>query len=195
MFATVDSFTEPWEAHLFCNRLEAENISAFVVHEYHIWVVWPYALALGGAKVQVPYELRNEAAAIRWMCEQGEFKKLLQDAVGDLDDDCCPYCSSHRVEKRSSIPFAAAAGISTIFLRAMFPAKATIHECQDCQHSWRTPLGVPIWVALGTALSGALATLLVLAVLSGSIWSLFYTHHQGAGSFPFSRLPEQFPVK
>ena len=42
------------EAHIFRLRLEAEGIFAVVAHEHHVWANWPYAMALGGVKVQVP---------------------------------------------------------------------------------------------------------------------------------------------
>src|SRR5215471_4944565 len=65
MLVTVDSFREPWEAHLFKMRLEAEDIPAFVRLEYHIWMFWPYSTALGGARVQVPVHLQETACEIR----------------------------------------------------------------------------------------------------------------------------------
>ena len=40
MLTTVAAFREPWEAHMFCSRLEAEGVPAFIAHEYHIWNAW-----------------------------------------------------------------------------------------------------------------------------------------------------------
>lgn len=48
MLITVAHFTDPWEAHLFHGRLDAEGLSAVIVDEHHVWNNWPYALALGG---------------------------------------------------------------------------------------------------------------------------------------------------
>ncbi len=53
MLTTVAAFREPWEAHMFCGRLMAEGIAAFVAHECHIGNAWHYSVALGGVKVQV----------------------------------------------------------------------------------------------------------------------------------------------
>ena len=36
MLTTVAAFREPSEAHMFCARLEAEGIPAFVAHERHV---------------------------------------------------------------------------------------------------------------------------------------------------------------
>ena len=144
---TVESFLKPWEAHLFRLRLEAEGIPAFVTHEFHISMVWPYVLALGGAKVQVPSELHQEALEIQLMCITGNFKTLLEESFGDLDDIHCPYCSSTKFSKRTSIPVAIAAALSLLVARAMFPAKATIYECENCRRRWRRPLGIPVYEA------------------------------------------------
>ncbi|HEX2114187.1 MAG TPA: hypothetical protein VHM01_07255 [Alphaproteobacteria bacterium] len=53
VLVTAETFTEPWEAHLFCTRLQAEGLFAVVAHEHHVGMYWPYALALGGVKLQV----------------------------------------------------------------------------------------------------------------------------------------------
>src|SRR5262245_52596220 len=103
MLITVERFTEPWEAHLFRMRLEAEDIPAFVVHEYHIWVLWPYSRALGGVKVQVHAEHYDEARKIWWACANGQFQKLLEERFGDLDGIPCPFCSSLDLKKSPAI--------------------------------------------------------------------------------------------
>jgi len=51
---TVKTFRDPWDAHLFRMRLEADGIPAFVANDQHVWMKWPISTALGGVRVQVP---------------------------------------------------------------------------------------------------------------------------------------------
>ncbi len=53
---TVESFSDPLEAHIAKGRLEAEGIQAFVANEHHIWANWMMSHALGGVRVQVASE-------------------------------------------------------------------------------------------------------------------------------------------
>lgn len=192
MLVTVESFLKPWEAHLFRLRLEAEGIPAFVTHEYHISMLWPYAVALGGAKVQVPDELRQEALEIGLMCRKGVFKTLLEESFGDLDDIHCPYCSSTKFGKRTSIPVAIAAALSLVVARTMFPAKATIYDCENCRRSWRRPLGIPVYEASLVSFPVGL-TLFLLAILAfGAISSRTQTQYEPP-TYPFSRYPAEYP--
>src|SRR5688572_10798090 len=94
MLVTVANFTEAWEAHLFCYRLEAEGVPAVVNHEHNVGIYWPYALALGGAKVQVHHVDRNTARFVERRCLAGDFYRELSEEFGDLDDEKCPRCGS-----------------------------------------------------------------------------------------------------
>ena len=77
MLTTVAAFREPWEAQLFCGRLEAEGIPAFVAFDCHIGIAWHYSVALGGVRVQVPADHWEDARAIESLCRAGTFKALL----------------------------------------------------------------------------------------------------------------------
>jgi len=194
VLVTVDRFTEPWEAHLLRMRLEAEDIPAFVTHEYHVWAMWPYALALGGAKVQVPIGMRDYALEIRQMCSEGYFRTLLEEMFGDLDDVHCPHCSSRNFRRRTSIFVAVAAALSTLCAGAMFPARATIYDCENCTRSWRRALGIPVYEASLVTLSFGLAAFLVAMLLSGPISSWSQGKYEPP-TYPFSRYPSLYPVR
>ena len=89
MLVTVASFTEPWEAHLFRLRLESEGIPAVVAHEQHVWAMWPYAMALGGAKVQVPPDEAEKAREVERRCRAGDYRAELEVEMGPLDGVQC----------------------------------------------------------------------------------------------------------
>jgi hypothetical protein len=90
MLSTIAIFTEPWQAHLFRLRLEADGIFATVAHEHHVTLNWPWALALGGAKVQVRHADRDRALAVETRARAGEFVAELEAELGPLDDRHCP---------------------------------------------------------------------------------------------------------
>jgi len=189
MLVTVDSFREPWEAHLFKMRLEAEDIPAFVRLEYHIWMFWPYSTALGGARVQVPVHLQETACEIRELCKTDHFKGLLEQLFGDIDDVHCPYCSSRNFRKRTTTFVAVAA---TLFMTrgGMFPARATKFDCQDCGR--RRRLRIPVYEALLTTGVFTLAAAAFQWWISGAASPL---QEHGPQTYPFSRYPTEFPAK
>ncbi len=83
MFTTIARFQEPWEAHIFRARLEAEGIPASVLHEHQVWVNWVYSNALGGVQVQVADEHVAAAQAIEARYQAGEFAA---DLDAEFDD-------------------------------------------------------------------------------------------------------------
>jgi hypothetical protein len=189
---TVDWFTEFWKAHLFRMRLEAEGIPAFVIHEYHTNLDWTISLSLGGTKVQVPTELYEEANEIRIHCNQGQFRKVLEDSVGDLDENHCPNCGSTDCETGMSMRLLLAAILSTCLVE-MFPPRATIYDCNNCLQTWKIPLRVSMHAA-------SLAVVIFLTISIGAV--LFFglpdqwTNDEiELATYPFSRYPDLFPKR
>ena len=97
MLTTIATFREPWEAHAFRSRLDAENIPAMVAHEHHVGVNRAKSTALGGVKVQVPLWFAEDALRVEQQARDGFYRSALETEFGDLDDDPrCPVCGSTR---------------------------------------------------------------------------------------------------
>jgi len=137
MLTTVASFTEPWEAHLFRLRLEAEGIPATVAHEHHVWAMWPYALALGGVKVQVPQSELANAMAVEERCRAGDYRAELETELGPFDAATCPQCGSAHVTSRRPILPIVLLIASYLCATVIFPLRASAHRCMDCGWKWR----------------------------------------------------------
>jgi hypothetical protein len=76
----------------------------------------------------------------------------------------------------------------------MFPAKATIYECENCRRSWRRPLGLPVYEASLVSFSVGIILALV-AMLALSPMSSWSRSNNEAPTYPFSRYPAEYPVK
>jgi len=139
MLITVAGFRDPWEAHLFRGRLEAEGVNATIAHEMHVSNNWPLSLALGGVKVQVPYDEIETARMIERACLQGEFEKVLRAELGDLDDTVCPHCGVRDYRKRRPLPRAVMAMAASIATESVFPPVGWIYRCESCGKEYRTP--------------------------------------------------------
>lgn len=137
MLVTVANFTEPWEAHMFRLRLEAEGVPAVVNHENHVGNYWPYALALGGAKVQVHQRDCDAARMIERRCIAGEFHRDLSEEFGDVDDNSCPRCGSAVFTTRPTWPQAFMLISSVIAAGIIFPLRNAIFHCKACGKAWR----------------------------------------------------------
>ena len=136
MLVTVATFTEPWEAHLFRLRLNAEGIFATVAHEHHVWANWPYAMALGGVKVQVPQSETERALAVERRCRAGDYRAELEAEFGQLDSSRCPHCGAPEVASRRSLPQLAALIASAVLAGLIFPLRSTVHRCGSCRAKW-----------------------------------------------------------
>lgn len=132
MLTTVATFREPWEAHMFRGRLEAEGIPAMIIYEHHIGACWPLSTALGGVKVQVPRQLESDAHTIELRCRNGLFAAELQAELGDLDDIRCPVCGATHFSKRRPLPQLFVCVILTLFFGAAAPPWSWIRYCESC---------------------------------------------------------------
>jgi len=91
---TVESFSDPLEAHIAKGRLEAEGIQAFVANEHHIWANWMISHALGGVRVQVASENIDDAKRVMEQHISGGYEKNLNQEFNDLNIKFCPSCDS-----------------------------------------------------------------------------------------------------
>src|SRR5262249_16415307 len=137
VLTTVASFAEPWNAHILRGRLEAEGIFVLIVDELQVGLDWPWALALGGVKVQVPDEQRQPAIQIARLCQAGGFRRELEPVFGPLDGHQCPQCRSDRFTSRRPIPKLVWLAISYLVFSVIFPVTASIHRCRACGAGWR----------------------------------------------------------
>jgi hypothetical protein len=84
MLVTVSTHFDPTDAHIMRCRLEAEGIAAFVAHDHQVQLNWFQAIALGGAKVQVPAADAEAAKKIVEAVEKGKYA-LPEDHSGAED--------------------------------------------------------------------------------------------------------------
>jgi len=140
VLATVATFTEPWEAHLFRLRLQAEGIPAVLANEHHVWAMWPYALALGGVRVMVPRDMVEEARQIESSCRSGEYRAVLASELGDLDDAECPRCGSAQFTRRRPVVLLVLLFASYFCVEMIFPVRASAHRCGSCGTRWNDSL-------------------------------------------------------
>lgn len=179
MLVTVTAFRDPWEAHLFRGRLLAEGVNASVAHEMHVANKWPLSVALGGVKVQVPYDEIETARAIERACRQGEFEEVLRAELGDLDDAVCPHCGGVDYRKRRPLPRAALAVLFSLYAGSVFPPVGWIYRCESCSREYRAP-HLPFrprkWAQVA-----AVMVLLVLAEMALLHWihKVFFCPHAG----------------
>ena len=172
MLTTAATFREPWEAHMFCSRLHAEGVPAFVVHEYHVGNAWHYSTALGGVKVLVVEEQREEAKSIERRCESGEFRQLLADEFGVLDDIQCPKCGSHEHWKRRPLQRAVMAIALSFLSGVVVPPVGWVYFCSRCGTKFRQPLCPLTSDRLKTTLTAIACSFVVLFGFVLGVWAL-----------------------
>ena len=74
---TIASFSFPHEAQLAKTSLDAAGIPAFIADENTINMQWLYSNALGGVKLQVPFQFAEKATEI-----------LSQDLSAQTEEEC-----------------------------------------------------------------------------------------------------------
>ena len=134
--ATVASFRDPWGARIAWGRLLAEDVTAYVIHEYHVWIDWRLSQALGGVKLQVPSRLQDEAVRILRALDSGEYADLLDDYEPFSDAGPCPRCGSGDFK----VVFSLGAWFSLVFVwlitGIIFPARRNHNFCRKCGYLW-----------------------------------------------------------
>jgi uncharacterized paraquat-inducible protein A len=136
MLTTVAIFRDPWEAQLFQLRLEAEGVAAFVVHDHHIGMNWPWSRALGGVKVQVLDDEVQDAQSVAQRCRAGEFRADLLEMFGDLDEPTCPRCGSHDFSRRGTGAQIAFSFTAFLLTGAVVPPLNWLRRCRFCGMRW-----------------------------------------------------------
>lgn len=136
MLVTVARYFDPWEAHVVCARLQAEDIPATVAGDQHMISNWPLSIALGGAMVQVPGHFLERAQRVVADYNSGILEK---DLVEEFPDslETCPACGSNDVAGSVPLTKRALAVVTTLVASAPFPTRATSMLCQECGHQWR----------------------------------------------------------
>jgi DNA-directed RNA polymerase subunit RPC12/RpoP len=172
MLTTVAAFRESWEAHMFCSRLEAEGVPALVVHEYHIGNAWHYSTALGGVKVQVCEDRKEEARSIERRCLSGEFRELLETQFGTMDDIHCPHCGSHEYWKRRPFLRAAMAITLSALFGIILPPLGWVYFCNQCGTKFRQPWCPLTFDKLTITLTAIACDFVLFLALALCVWTL-----------------------
>lgn len=133
---TVESFTDPMDAHLAKGRLEAEGIPASVAHENHIWANWMLSHALGGVKVQVAESNIDAAKVILKQHLNGEFEDSLNQEFNDIEVNSCPNCGATEYVSSASL-FSKIMLILTFGLfGVIYKIRKENHKCTKCECKW-----------------------------------------------------------
>jgi Putative prokaryotic signal transducing protein len=135
VLVTVANFTEPWEAHMFRTRLQAEGILAFVAHDQHVGNDGFIATALGGVKVQVTPDDVDAARAIERDCRAGRYRAELEAAFGQ-EAEHCPNCASVDFTTGPSQGHIAAAAVALVAGGAFPTLGESIRWCRQCGTRW-----------------------------------------------------------
>ena len=136
MLIAVAAFLNVHEAHLFKTRLEAENIGAFIQGEDFVYLLWPYATAVGGVRVCVVADEVTKTHEVIANCINGTYRRELEAEFGELDDVRCPSCGSTSIKSRSS--YGDLVLLAAVFFigSAIFPARARAHIRSSCGRKW-----------------------------------------------------------
>jgi hypothetical protein len=137
--ATLATFRDPWEAHMFRNLLEAEGIPAEVADDQLIWMDWPLSTALGGVRVRVPDAFADDAQAVLERCVDGRYRAELSEMFGDLQDIACPSCGSKDFRRRPSLQ-QLLFGILSLVVATTIKVDANRYRCRKCGTRWREPV-------------------------------------------------------
>jgi len=132
-------------------RLWAEGVFAVVAFEHHVGNNWLYSTALSGARVLVRRADGEAARSIERLCRAGEFQRLLEAELGDLDERRCPHCGAADCWKRRPI-FQGLLAIAALFLAGLLPPWQWIYYCNVCGTKFRQRYGL-IGKASGFALA------------------------------------------
>ena len=128
----IATYDDPILAHLARNRLEAANLPTFLDGEHHVAMDWMISNAVGGIKLLVAIENRDEAMQIL------EKSHDIDDALNIASSvDCeqpCPECQSfetYRERLRRKAIF-----LSILILGIPLPIISRRIVCEACGHKW-----------------------------------------------------------
>ncbi|MGH6870908.1 MAG: hypothetical protein ACREHE_05315 [Rhizomicrobium sp.] len=129
---TIASLPDVWQAHLLRGRLWSEDIPAFVAFQYHVGNNWLAVVALGGAKVQVPNGLEDEARAVIAHADAGRYLEELEAELGAIPVIACPNCGSRRYLKVRPWPASTVALLVAWLTLVAIPPKDRPLRCARC---------------------------------------------------------------
>jgi len=128
---TVESFTNPWDAHVTRGLLESEGIPATLASEHHVWANWPFSLALGGVCLEVPREFAARAHDVLRRLRDGEYQAVLEEQQ-DVQTSRCERCGSAELRDVRSI-WSVLLLVATIGLSGViFPPHIKGWKCMAC---------------------------------------------------------------
>jgi hypothetical protein len=135
---TVETFTDPIEAHIAKGRLDNEGIPAFIAHENHIWANWMLSHALGGVKVQVSEGNYEVAKAIIYKHINGNFEEDLSEEFDSFEKITCPKCGATNIRSNATL-FSKIMLILTFGLFGIIYKTSNInHHCESCNFKWQS---------------------------------------------------------
>ena len=135
MLVTVARFIEPSEAHVVRALLDSAGLGSSTASEHHVTADYQISLALGGVRIQVPLENREEAEALVASYSRGELQRDLELELGIDAQDLCPQCSSREIAWRIPKATAFALLVFMLFLFS-FPVRPSLGVCTSCGHKW-----------------------------------------------------------
>jgi hypothetical protein len=129
---TVESFTDPVEAHITRGLLESEGIPAMLGSEHHVWSSWHFSQALGGVRLQVPAEYAYRAREVLARQRRGEYQEALEQQQ-EIEPTRCARCGSTDLRFTRSF-----ASVLLLFLTLgisglIFPPRISGIKCNTCQ--------------------------------------------------------------
>lgn len=133
---TINSYSEPLEAHIVKGRLEAEGIPTYIAHEHHISVAWYLSNALGGVKIQVHKQDYKKAINILKSLRNGEFEEELKKETKVSESNICPNCGSANCLSKFSLPLLFLVWFSIGLAVIVFPIHRNKHTCVECGCKW-----------------------------------------------------------
>ncbi|HPQ41541.1 MAG TPA: hypothetical protein PLV45_14310 [bacterium] len=130
---TVESYRDPYEAHLAAGYLEAGGVFAEVVDENMVTADWLLSQGIGGVKLRV-----RGVDALRATDLLRDMR--CRDSDGDCstaavkEGDCCPACGSTAIFPRSYSPWSLLL-MAVLLIPVFIPRKKW--RCFDCGYTWR----------------------------------------------------------
>ena len=114
-------------------------MAAFIAHEMNVANAWHRSVSLGGVKVQVSSDEVELAREIERACCRGDYRDVLREACGELDDPVCPHCGGAGYRKRRPFPRTALAVAVSMALAVVLPPLGWILRCETCLKEYRAP--------------------------------------------------------
>ena len=129
---TIETYTNPLEAHIARGLLESEGVPATLGSEHHVWASWHFAQALGGVRLQVPAEYADRARDVLGRQRRGEFQAALEQEQG-VDESRCGLCGSNDL-RFTHLPWSILLLMLTLGVSGLiFPPRIDGLKCNACR--------------------------------------------------------------